>query len=342
MLRALDLFSGIGGITHGLRGIVTPIAYVEKNKDAREFLKQKYPDTPVFDDVCTFDATEWKNVDIITCGWPCTGFSVAGHSAGFEHEASGLFTEIIRITKECEPKFVFLENSHVLSAPKNVRVVVDAFDELGYDCRWLSYKATCIGALHQRSRWFCLVNKRCVDTQIYIPDVKKFDWAIGEPERQVEKYSTENRNILGFLGNAVVPDQVRYAFTTLVNLPTLKTKINEKNGFSVNGNITTFELKHHKTPPLNIVISPRHNEATFAMRCDVTKILTKPVTARYWATPTYMTRYSKSPRTLTERSSKMLSAQVAFSEGGKHGWYLSARWVAFLMGFPDDYFVLTN
>ena len=339
MLRALDLFSGIGGITHGLRGIVTPIAYVEKNTDARGFLEQKHPEIPVFDDVCTFDATEWKEkVDIITAGWPCTGFSVAGKGTGFDHEASGLFREIVRITKECEPKYLFLENSHVLSTPENIRVVVDAFDELGYDCRWLTCQATCVGALHQRRRWFCLLNKRCVDTKICIPDVKKFDWNSNEPERQIEKYSVENRNLLGFLGNSVVPDQVRYAFDTLVNLSTLKRKSNEKNGFSVNGEITTFKLKHQKTPVMNIVISPRENESAFAMRCDITKILNEPVIAKYWATPTFMCRHSKSPRTLTERSVKMLSAQVAFSKGGKHGWYLNYRWVAFLMGFPSDYF----
>jgi DNA-cytosine methyltransferase len=339
MLRALDLFSGIGGITHGLRGVVIPIAYVEKNTDAREFLKQKHPDTSVFEDVCTFDASEWKGkVDIITAGWPCTGFSVAGRGTGFEHEASGLFTEIVRIAKECEPNFIFLENSHVLSTPENIMVVVDAFDELGYDSRWMVCQATCVGALHQRKRWFCLANKRGVDTKIYIPDVNKFDWAMGEPERQVEKYSVENRNLLGFLGNAVVPDQVRYAFSTLVNLSTLKRKTNEKNGFSVNGEITTFKLKHQKTPFVNIVISPRSDEETFSVRCDVNKILKKSVVAKYWATPTYMMRHSKSPRTLTERSVKMLSAQVSFSEGGRHGWYLNYRWVAFLMGFPSDYF----
>jgi hypothetical protein len=123
-----------------------------------------------------------------------------------------------------------------------------------------------------------------------------------------------------------------------VILYTLKTKSNEINGFYVNGTISTFKLKHQKTPPLNIIISPRHNEESFAVRCDVTKILKKSVVANYWATPTYMMRHSKSPRTLTERSVKMLSAQVAFSEGGRHGWYLNYRWVAFLMGFPSEYF----
>ena len=89
MLHALDLFSGIGGITYGLREIVTPIAYIEKNKDAQDFLKQKHPETPVFDDVCSFDAMRLKGqVDIITAGWPCTGFSVAGKGTGFDHESS--------------------------------------------------------------------------------------------------------------------------------------------------------------------------------------------------------------------------------------------------------------
>ena len=339
MLRALDLFSGIGGISYGLRGIVTPIAYVEKNTDARRFLEQKHSEIPVFDDVCTFDATKWKEkVDIITAGWPCTGFSVAGHGTGFEHEASGLFREVVRITKECEPKYLFLENSHVLSTPENIRVVVDAFDGLGYDCRWMTCQATCVGALHQRKRWFCLVNKRFVDTKIYIPVVDKFDWSTNEPARQVEKYSMANRNLLGFLGNAVVPEQVRYAFAMLVNLSTLKRKSNEKNGFSVNSEITTFKLKHQKTPVMNIVISPRENESTFAVRCDITKIVKEKIVAKYWATPTYMLRHSKSPRTLTERSAKMLSAMVAFTEGGQMGWYVSARWVTWLMGFPDDYF----
>lgn len=341
MLRALDLFSGIGGITYGLHGILTPVAYIEKNTDARGFLKQKHPDTPVFVDVCTFNATELKEkVDIITAGWPCTGFSVAGKGTGFDHEASGLFREVVRITKECEPRYLFLENSHVLSTPENIRVVVDAFDGLGYDCRWLVCQATCVGALHQRKRWFCFVIKRGVDAKICIPDVDKFDWNSNEPDRQVEKYSIENRNLLGFLGNAVVPDQIRYAFSTLVSLSTLKRKTNEKNGFSVNGEITTFKLSHPKTPPMNITISPRHNESTFAMRCDVTKIVKESIIAKYWATPTYMLRYSKSPRTLTERSAKMLSAMVAFSEGGKHGWYVNSDWVRWLMGYREDYFTI--
>ena len=277
-------------------------------------------------------------IDIITAGWPCTGFSTAGKGTGFEHAASGLFTEVIRITSECMPSYLFLENSHVLSVPENVKVVIDEFDKLGYDCRWTVCRSTCVGAPHQRNRWFCLANRRGVDNKIYISDVNAFDWTNNEPVRQVEKRSTKNKNLIGFLGNAVVPDQIRYAFRTLVNLSTLKIKHGEKNGFSVGGNITTFTLRHPTIPRMNIIVSPRNNEESFALRCDITTILKKPGVAKYWATPIYAYRHSKSPRTLTVRSSKMLSAQVAFSEGGKHGWYLNSDWIRWLMGFPHDYF----
>ena len=39
MLRSLDLFSGIGGFTHGLRDLAKPVAYCEIDPDAIEILK---------------------------------------------------------------------------------------------------------------------------------------------------------------------------------------------------------------------------------------------------------------------------------------------------------------
>jgi hypothetical protein len=98
-MRALELFAGVGGITHGLRGYVEPIAFVEYEKDAAEFLATR--GKPVHGDVREFDATEYKgNIDIVTAGWPCTGFSTGGKGGGFDHEASGLFVEVVRPRRE--------------------------------------------------------------------------------------------------------------------------------------------------------------------------------------------------------------------------------------------------
>jgi len=351
VLRALDLFSGIGGITHGLRKIVEPVLYVEKNDDARSFLANKYPNVPVFDDVCTFDATPLVGkIDIITAGWPCTGFSNGGTKTGFSHQASGLFTEIIRITKECHPKFLFLENSHTLALPQNIYMIVNAFDELGYDCRWITCRATCVGALHQRYRWFCLVVKRNIKVDFDIPPVEKFDWETKEPPRQVMRNTKKNILYISLAGNAVVPDQVRYAMEILcsfdVDDESRKEAIGKpriKNGFSKNGIVFVSDIKHPTREPLNIVLSPRNNEASFAVLCDPKKVLTKPVIQKFWATPLHSNKYaSKCPRTLTKRVSKMLSACVGFSEGGHKNGYLSSDWVLWLMGYPDRYMLITE
>ncbi|ABT15096.1 DNA methyltransferase [Paramecium bursaria Chlorella virus NY2A] len=341
VLRALDLFSGIGGITHGLREIVEPIAFVEKNDEARSFLKKKHPEIPVFDDVCSFDATKWTHVDIILAGWPCTGFSNAGTKTGFSHEASGLFTEVVRITEECRPKYVFLENSHTLSLFENISVIVNAFDELGYDCRWITCRATCVGALHQRHRWFCLVVRRDIELDIGIPYVERFDWMTNEPPRQIQKSNKENILHISLAGNAVVPDQVRYAMDILCSFDTNKEfslSSRAKNGFSKNGVIFTYDIEHPAREPLNIVLTPRENETSFVISCDPKKVLTKSVIQKFWPTPLHSCKYAtKCPRTLTTRVSKMLSACVGFSEGGDKNGYLSAKWVLWLMGYDDSY-----
>ena len=341
VLRALDLFSGIGGITHGLREIVKPVAFVEKNDDARAFLEKKHPTVPVFDDVCSFDATTWVDkVDIITAGWPCTGFSNAGTKTGFSHEASGLFTEVVRITKECRPKYLFLENSHTLSLPENVSVVVSAFDELGYDCRWTTCRATCVSALHQRHRWFCLVVRRDVEIDFVVSYIEKFDWSANEPPRQIKKSTKENILHISLAGNAVVPDQVRYAMEILCSFEPEKYPCSSrtKSGFSKNGVVFMRDVKHPAREPLNIVLRPRDNEASFVVLCDPKKVLTKPVIQKYWPTPLHSNKYAtKCPRTLTKRVSKMLSACVGFSEGGDKSGYLSAKWVLWLMGYDDKY-----
>ncbi|AGE48979.1 cytosine-specific methyltransferase [Paramecium bursaria Chlorella virus CVR-1] len=342
MLRALDLFSGIGGITYGLRGIVTPVAYVEKNKDAREFLQKKHPDVPVFDDVCAFDATEWKGkVDIITGGWPCTGFSIAGKGAGFEHEASGLFSEVVRITNECEPRYLFLENSHILSKKTNVSVVVNALDKLGYDCKWLTCRATNVGAPHQRHRWFCLVIKRGASVITDLPLVDTFNWSSGEPDKQIKNYTPINRTVSSWLGNAVVPDQVRYAFTTLntmsTEIATYQHDINkfQNCGFSLKSEIYWSRIKIQERPPLYITLTqenpPNKHKATTPH--------IKTITKKFWSTPVFSHNPS-GVNFLTYRSSKLLGTQVKFAEGGFAGMYVNPDWVRWLMGYPEDYFTL--
>lgn len=166
MLNSLDLFSGYGGISLGLSEYVKPVGYCEIEKYPRAILagrisEGKLPFAPIFPDVRKLRGKPGA-ADIITGGFPCQDISVAGNGAGLAGERSGLFFEIVRLTKEIRPSFVFLENVPAIRT-RGLRQVVGAFTEMGYDCRWTCLSASSIGANHKRERWFLLAHSNSSD-----------------------------------------------------------------------------------------------------------------------------------------------------------------------------------
>jgi DNA (cytosine-5)-methyltransferase 1 len=163
MLHALDLFSGIGGITYALQDFVRPVAYCEIEPYCQSVLLSRMqeghlPKAPIWDDIRTFQGSFWRcDVDIIYGGFPCQDISIAGRGAGLEGERSGLFFEILRLAKEIKPKFLFLENVPAITSRGGLRVVRE-IASLGYDCRWSVISAASVGAMHKRERWFLLAN----------------------------------------------------------------------------------------------------------------------------------------------------------------------------------------
>jgi DNA (cytosine-5)-methyltransferase 1 len=161
-LNGLDLFSGIGEIGVGLKKWVTTVAYCERDRYAQGVLLSRMQSReidvgPIWDNVTTLKGAMLPNIDIIFGGFPCQDLSVAGLGAGLGGERSGLFYEIIRLTKEIKPSFVFLENVPAIRT-RGLREVIRAFAEVGYDCRWTCLSAASVGAPHKRERWFLLAH----------------------------------------------------------------------------------------------------------------------------------------------------------------------------------------
>lgn len=168
-LNGLDLFSGIGGIGVALKQYVRTVTYCEQDRYAQGVLLSRMQsgdiDTaPIWDDVQTLTGEMLPSVDIIFGGFPCQDISVAGNGAGLAGERSGLFFEIIRLTKETKPSFIFLENVPAIRT-RGLREVIRAFTEIGYDCRWTCLSAESVGANHKRERWFLLAYSDSVRKQ---------------------------------------------------------------------------------------------------------------------------------------------------------------------------------
>ena len=157
-MNELALFAGAGGGILGgkLLGWRTVCA-VELDAYCRRVLLARQRDGclepfPVWDDVTTFDGRPWAGlVDIVTGGFPCQDISSAGKRAGIDGERSGLWSEFARIIGEVRPRYVFVENSPMLTSRGLGRVLGD-LAALGFDAEWGVLGAHHAGAPHKRDR----------------------------------------------------------------------------------------------------------------------------------------------------------------------------------------------
>lgn len=164
-LRVLDLFSGIGGFSLGLErtGGFETVAFCEIEEFPRRVLAKHWPEVPCYEDVTklTGDILERDGiaVDVITGGFPCQDISTAGKQAGIgEGTRSGLWSEIVRLIGELQPRYVIVENvAALLAGPSSKpggwfgRVLGD-LAECGYDAEWENIPAAAMGAPHRRER----------------------------------------------------------------------------------------------------------------------------------------------------------------------------------------------
>lgn len=144
-----------------------------------KILERNYPGVPNYKDVSKVDWTQVEPVDILTGGFPCQDLSVAGKRAGIEEGTrSGLWLEYLNAVKVLRPRLVVIENVRgILSGkaasnlelgdgsvdynPKQpilraLGVVAGSLANIGYDCRWVTVRASDVGAPHRRERVFII------------------------------------------------------------------------------------------------------------------------------------------------------------------------------------------
>ena len=230
-LRELHLFAGAGGgILGGILCGHTTVCAVEIEPYCRKVLLQRQrdgilPRFPIWDDVRTFDGKPWRGlVDIVCGGFPCQDISSAGKGAGITGARSGLWAEMARIIGEEGPRFVFVENSPVLTS-RGLGVVLGDLAEMGYDASWGVLGAADAGAPHKRNRIWILAHTNvsgCEEQRSAITKEKEHDaakragwWAIEPAICRVAHGLASRVDRLKALGNGQVPAVARLAWETL-------------------------------------------------------------------------------------------------------------------------------
>lgn len=162
----ISFCAGYGGIERGLElaGIEHRVlAYVEieafsiANLVAKMEQGELVP-APIYTDIKTFPSDLFRDsVDIITGGYPCQPFSVAGRAQAFD-DPRYLFPYILDHVRAIRPAQCFFENveGHI---NRGLESVLQDLEGAGYDSTWGIFSAEEVGAPHQRKRIFILANR---------------------------------------------------------------------------------------------------------------------------------------------------------------------------------------
>lgn len=157
-MRELSLFTGVGGGLLGTKLLGwTCVCAVEIEPYCQEVLVRRQADGwldpfPIWPDVRTFDGTAWRGrVDVVTAGFPCQPFSLAGKRKGADDERNG-WPDTARILGEVRPRYALLENVPGLLRSGYFGTVIGDLAAIGYDARWDVFSASECGAPHRRER----------------------------------------------------------------------------------------------------------------------------------------------------------------------------------------------
>ena len=162
-MKHIGLFEGIGGFSYAAKmmGWET-VAWCEINPFGQQVLKHYYPDAEGFGDITKTDFTKYANkIDILTGGFPCQPYSLAGKRKGKEDERH-LWPEMLRAIKEIQPRWVVGENVFGLinwSGGLVFHEVQADLEAAGYEVWAYVLPACAVNAPHRRDRvWFVAKN----------------------------------------------------------------------------------------------------------------------------------------------------------------------------------------
>lgn len=174
-----SLFSGGGLGDLGFMAAGMDIAWqVEIDEYCQKILALRFPESEKYRDIKNIKGTAHAKVDILTGGFPCQPFSVAGKQKGKEDNRY-LWPEMLRVIKECRPRWVVGEN-----VPGIINMALDTvcsdLEAEGYEVWPIVFPSHALGAWHKRDRLWIVgyskhdgLSKPEVRRSMYEPSISK-------------------------------------------------------------------------------------------------------------------------------------------------------------------------
>jgi len=170
-MKYLSLFSGIGGLDYGLRDHEC-VGISEIKQSSVQIYQKRMGKVHNFGDITKIKIKELPNFDLLTGGFPCQSFSMAGLRKGFKDRKGQMIFYIYDILKEKQPKYVVLENvkgiiSH--NDGKTIKSVIKLLSAAGYYVRVILLNSLFYGTAQNRERVIFLGSKK--DFKKKVPEI---------------------------------------------------------------------------------------------------------------------------------------------------------------------------
>lgn len=178
-LRACDLFCGCGGFRLAMEQLgIRTVFSSEIDQNAIATYAANFGDSPA-GDVTKIDPETVPDFDILTAGFPCQSFSIAGKRLGLSDPTKGtLFYDVLRFIRAKRPVAALLENvpniAHI-DGGKTLATILQALNDAGYHATWAVLNSHPFGVPQNRYRWYCVA----------LRDFALFDFPAGTAPRTV-------------------------------------------------------------------------------------------------------------------------------------------------------------
>jgi len=201
-MKVLDLFSGIGGFSLAAKWAgYTTVAFCEIDPYCQKVLKKNFPEIPIFSDIKKLKRSDINgSIDIITGGFPCQPFSVAGRKKGTE-DYRDLWPQMFRVIKEFQPTWVVGENvAHFVNMAFQ-RTKTDLESE-GYEVQPLIIPACGLGAPHRRDRvWIVGYSEH---NGSFTAEEQRVTNQAGNNDKERAKKTIKSKRTSGYRDNEVI------------------------------------------------------------------------------------------------------------------------------------------
>lgn len=162
-MKYFSLFTGIGGLDYGLAKKNECVGFSEIKDSSIRIYKKHYPNHKNYGDITKIEFSKVEDFDILTGGFPCQSFSLAGSRRGFNDRRGKMIFHIYDLLLEKKPSYFVLENVKGILNHDNGRTyenILRLFKHAGYFVRVLLLNSAWYGSAQSRERVIFLGSKK--------------------------------------------------------------------------------------------------------------------------------------------------------------------------------------